>query len=127
MTVSGAPIRYVDWLVPGVIGINILIGSLSGVGFVIVRYRRNGVLKRFKATPLRAFEFVSAQVLSRFFIVAFISVFVFAGTDLFLHFRMAGSWALLALVNAPGDTLHDRPRPRASPQGSKARRSRAAS
>jgi ABC-2 type transport system permease protein len=99
-TVSGAPIRYVDWLVPGVIGINILFGSLSGVGFVIVRYRRNGVLKRFKATPLGAFEFVSAQVLSRFFIVAFISTFIFAGTNLALHFRMAGSWALLALLNA---------------------------
>jgi ABC-2 type transport system permease protein len=99
-TVSGAPIRYVDWLVPGVIGINILFGSLSGVGFVIVRYRRNGVLKRFKATPLGAFEFVSAQVLSRFFIVAFISTVIFTGTDLVLHFRMAGSWALLALVNA---------------------------
>jgi ABC-2 type transport system permease protein len=99
-TVSGAPIRYVDWFIPGVIGINILFGSLSGVGFVIVRYRRNGVLKRFKATPLSAFEFVSAQVLSRFFIVAFISAVIFTGTDLVLHFRMAGSWALLALVNA---------------------------
>jgi ABC-type multidrug transport system permease subunit len=99
-TVSGAPIRYVDWFIPGIIGINILFGSLSGVGFVIVRYRRNGVLKRFKATPLSAFEFVSAQVLSRFFIVACVSTIVFAGTDLVLHFRMAGSWALLALVNA---------------------------
>jgi ABC-2 type transport system permease protein len=99
-TVSGAPIRYVDWFIPGVIGINILLGSLSGVGFVIVRYRRNGVLKRFKATPLSALEFVSAQVLSRFFIVAFISAVIFTGTDLVLHFRMAGSWALLALVNA---------------------------
>jgi ABC-type multidrug transport system, permease component len=99
-TVTGAPIRYVDWFIPGVIGINILFGSLSGVGFVIVRYRRNGVLKRFKATPLSAMEFVSAQVLSRFFIVAFVSAVVFAGTDLFLHFRMAGSWALLILVNA---------------------------
>jgi len=99
-TVSGAPIRYVDWVVPGIIGINIMFGSLSGVGFVIVRYRRNGVLKRFKATPLSAFEFVSAQVLSRFFIVAFLSLVVFAGTDLVLHFRMAGSWALLVLVNA---------------------------
>jgi ABC-2 type transport system permease protein len=98
--VSGAPIRYVDWFIPGVIGINILFGSLSGVGFVIVRYRRNGVLKRFKATPLSAFEFVSAQVLSRFFIVAFISAVIFAGTNLVLHFRMAGSWGLLALVNA---------------------------
>jgi len=99
-TVSGAPIRYVDWLVPGVIGINILFGSLSGVGFVIVRYRRNGVLKRFKATPLAAFEFVSAQVLSRFFIVAFASTLIFAGTNAALHFRMTGSWALLALLNA---------------------------
>ncbi|HUW42058.1 MAG TPA: ABC transporter permease [Rectinemataceae bacterium] len=99
-TVSGTPIRYVDWLVPGVLGINILLGSLSGVGFVIVRYRRNGVLKRFKATPLSAFQFVSAQVLSRFFIVAFLSTVIFAGTDSVLHFRMAGSWALLALVNA---------------------------
>jgi ABC-2 type transport system permease protein len=99
-TVSGAPIRYVDWFVPGIIGINILFGSISGVGFVIVRYRRNGVLKRFKATPLRAIEFVGAQVLSRFFIIALMSGLVFAGTDLVLHFRMAGSWLLLILVNA---------------------------
>jgi len=99
-TVTGAAIRYVDWFIPGMIGINILFGSLSGVGFVIVRYRRNGVLKRFKATPLRAIEFAGAQVLSRFFIVAFFSALVFLGTDLFLHFRMAGSWLLLVLVNA---------------------------
>ena len=98
-TVSGAPIRYVDWFMPGLIGINILFGSLSGVGFVIVRYRRNGVLKRFKATPTKPIEFVSAQVLSRFCIIAVMSGAVFLGTDLFLHFRMAGSWALLAFVN----------------------------
>jgi ABC-2 type transport system permease protein len=98
-TVSGAPIRYVDWFVPGLIGINILFGSLSGVGFVIVRYRRNGVLKRFKATPTKPIEFVAAQVLSRFFIIALMSGIVFMGTNLFLHFRMAGSWPLLALVN----------------------------
>lgn len=98
-TVSGTPIRYVDWFVPGLIGINILFGSLSGVGFVIVRYRRNGVLKRFKATPLSAFEFVSAQVISRFFIIAVMSGVVFMGTNLFLHFRMAGSWTLLLSVN----------------------------
>jgi ABC-2 type transport system permease protein len=98
--VSGKPIRYIDWFVPGVIGMNILLGSLIGVGFVIVRYRRNGVLKRFKATPIGALEFVGAQMLSRFFIVAFISALVFAGTDLFLHFRMEGSWLALALVTA---------------------------
>ncbi|HET7838621.1 MAG TPA: ABC transporter permease, partial [Rectinemataceae bacterium] len=99
-TVTGSAIRYVDWFLPGLIGINILFGSLSGVGFVIVRYRRNGVLKRFKASPLSAFEFVSSQVVSRFFIIIVMSAAVFLGTNLFLHFRMVGSWGLLLLVNA---------------------------
>ncbi|MFZ4618455.1 MAG: ABC transporter permease, partial [Rectinemataceae bacterium] len=67
--VSGDPIRYVDWFVPGVIGMNMLFSCLSGVGFVIVRYRKNGVLKRLRATPVSALSFVSAQALSRFLIV----------------------------------------------------------
>jgi len=97
-TVTGSRIRYIDWFIPGVIGMNILFGCLSGVGYVIVRYRKNGVLKRFKATPMSALEFVSAQVFSRFFIVAFMAVAVYAATDFFLHFRMEGSYLLLGLV-----------------------------
>ncbi len=86
--VSGDPIRYVDWLVPGVIGMNMLFSCLFGVGFVIVRYRKNGVLKRLKATPVSAIGFVSAQALSRFVIVLISSIAVFAGTNAFLHFMM---------------------------------------
>jgi ABC-2 type transport system permease protein len=105
-TVSGASIRYIDWFVPGVIGMNILFGCLFGVGFVIVRYRKNGVLKRFKATPLRAFEFTVAQVFSRFFIVAFMAVVVYVGTNLFLHFRMEGSYLLLGLLTTLAILCH---------------------
>jgi ABC-type multidrug transport system permease subunit len=97
-TVTGKVIRYVDWFIPGVIGMNILFGSLSGVGYVIVRYRKNGVLKRFKATPLRATEFVGAQIISRFFIVVVMAVVVFLATHLVLKFRMEGSWILLFSV-----------------------------
>lgn len=101
-TVQGAPIRYVDWLVPGVIGMNIMFSCLFGVGFVIVRYRKNGVLKRLKATPVSALGFVSAQALSRFLIVILTSVAVFAGTNAFLRFRMEGSWILLLGIAALG-------------------------
>ncbi len=97
-TVQGAPIRYVDWLVPGVIGMNMLFSCLFGVGFVIVRYRKNGVLKRLKATPVTALGFVSAQMVSRFIIVLATSVFVFLGTNLFLHFMMLGSYFNLILL-----------------------------
>ncbi len=97
-TVSGEPIRYVDWLVPGVIGMNMMFSCLFGVGFVIVRYRKNGVLKRMKATPVSPLNFVSAQAVSRLMIVIITSVFVFTGTNLFLRFVMKGNWLNLLLL-----------------------------
>jgi len=98
--VQGDPIRYVDWLVPGVIGMNMLFSCLFGVGFVIVRYRKNGVLKRLKATPVTAMGFVTAQMVSRFIIVLLTSAVVFMGTNLFLHFLMLGSYFNLILLTA---------------------------
>lgn len=97
-TVSGKGIRYVDWLVPGVIGMNMMFSCLFGVGFVIVRYRKNGVLKRLKATPIGAFNFILAQAASRLSIVLFTSVFVFTGTNFILRFLMLGSYLNLLLL-----------------------------
>ena len=98
LRIEGEPIRYIDWFVPGVIGTNMMFSSLFGVGFVIVRYRKNGVLKRLKATPLRPLEFVTAQVVSRLGIVTVTSIIVFVGADLFLNFVMRGSYLDLILV-----------------------------
>jgi len=101
-TVTGAPVRYVDWFVPGVIAMNMMFGCLFGVGFVLVRYRKNGVLKRLKATPVSALSFVTAQGVSRFFIVLVTSAVVYAGTNLFLHFRMDGSYFDLLVLTSLG-------------------------
>lgn len=97
-TVSGDEIRYVDWLIPGVLGMNVMFSSLFGVGYVIVRYRKNGVLKRLKATPLSAFEFLSAQVVSRLWIIVLLTTLVFTCTNLLVGFRMYGSYLTLLLV-----------------------------
>lgn len=101
-TVTGAEVRYVDWVAPGVFGMNIMFGSLFGVGYAIVRYRKNGVLKRLKATPLTAFEFLSAQVVSRLWLIVLITVLIYAGTNLFIGFRMLGSYVSLLLVLLAG-------------------------
>ena len=79
-----------------------MFSSLFGVGYVIVRYRKNGVLKRLKATPVHALNFVSAQAASRLVIVLLTSVFVYAGTDLILRFVMRGSYLNLLLLTAVG-------------------------
>ena len=95
---QGKKIRYVDWVLPGILGMNMMFSCLFGVGYVIVRYRKNAVLKRLKATPLSAFEFVSAQLFSRLFIVIFLSSVVYIGCNLFFDFYMLGSYFDLLIV-----------------------------
>lgn len=100
--VSGAQTRYVDWLVPGILGMNMMFSCLFGVGYVIVRYRKSGYLKRLKATPTTAFEFLCAQIASRMIVIMLVTVFVYVGTDLLLDFRMVGSYTTLLLVAVLG-------------------------
>jgi ABC-type multidrug transport system permease subunit len=100
--VSGRAVRYVDWLLPGVLAMNVMFSSLWGVGWVIVRYRKNGVLRRLRATPLRAGEFLVAQIISRLLVVTGVTVLVFAGTNALLDFPMRGSYLALGLVFLSG-------------------------
>jgi len=103
-SVSGRAIRYVDWLVPGILGMNMMFSCLFGVGYVIVRYRKNGFLKRLNATPLKAFEFIAAQVTSRLMLILVITIAVYIGTDLLVGFYMSGSYLALLLVAILGAT-----------------------
>lgn len=99
---QGQAIRYVDWVLPGILGMNMMFSCLFGVGYVIVRYRKNAVLKRLKATPLSALEFVSAQLFSRLFIVMFMSAVVYIGCNFIFDFYMLGSYFDLLIVGALG-------------------------
>jgi ABC-2 type transport system permease protein len=94
--------RYIDWLFPGILGMNIMFSALYGVGFVVVRYRKNGVLKRLKATPLTPFEYLSAQMLSRLFLLIFTLAVLWIGCDLIFDFKMEGAYLDLAVIFLAG-------------------------
>ena len=96
--VAGDEIRYIDWVIPGVIAMNIMWGALFGIGYVIVRYRKFGVLKRLSATPVTAVEFLCAQILSRLWLLLVVNIVIFIGMDLVVDFRMHGSYFDLLLV-----------------------------
>ncbi len=100
--VTGAAVSYADWVLPGILAMNVMFSSLWGVGWVIVRYRKNGVLRRLKATPLSPFEFLTAQVLSRLLVVMAGNLVVYLGALLILDFPMRGSYLALALVYLTG-------------------------
>jgi ABC-type multidrug transport system permease subunit len=100
--VTGKAVRYIDWLFPGILGMNMMFNCLFGVGYVVLRYRKSGFLKRLHATPLTAFEFLSAQVLSRLVLILSITVILYAGISAIIGFHNAGSTALLALLGVIG-------------------------
>jgi len=97
-TVDGEEIDYIDWVLPGILGFNIMFGCLFGVGYVIVRYRKSGYLKRLKATPLKAVEFLLAQMASRLILMMAITLLVLFGSSLLIDYTMHGSYLLLLFV-----------------------------
>lgn len=99
---EGRAVRYVDWVIPGVLAMNMMFAALFGVGYVIVRYRQNGVLKRLQATPLTAFQFLSAQTASRLLIVVGVNALIFIGCDLLLDLLVLGNRWLLLLIAVCG-------------------------
>ncbi len=100
--VEGDEIRYIDWVIPGVIAMNMMWGALFGIGYVIVRYRKMGVLKRLHATPVTSVEFLTAQIMSRLWLLLVVNSVIFVGMDYFVDFRMDGSYFDLFLVFALG-------------------------
>ena len=100
--IEGDPVRYADWILPGILGMNMMFSCMFGVGYVVVRYRKNGFLKRLRATPLTSFEFITAQVASRMVLIMIITSFVSTGTHLLLNTRMEGSYFTLFLVGLVG-------------------------
>ena len=94
--------RYVDFLVPGLIGMNMMGSGLWGLGFTIVIARSRKLLKRFAATPMRRSHYLLSFMLSRliFLVLEVAAVIVFAA--LAFGFTVRGSWLSLGLVTVLG-------------------------
>ncbi len=90
--------RYIDFLIPGLIGLNIMGGGLWGIGFFLVNMRIGKLLKRFAATPMPRHNYLLALVGSRLtFLVPDVAVLLLLGV---LAFKMpiSGNPFLIALV-----------------------------
>jgi ABC-2 type transport system permease protein len=76
--------RYIDFLIPGLIGMNLLAGSMWGVGYVIVDMRVRKLLKRFVATPMKRSHFLWSALGGRMvFMIPELIVILGAGVILF--------------------------------------------
>jgi ABC-type multidrug transport system permease subunit len=85
-------ILYVEWLFPGLVAMNVMWMALWGVGWVIVRQRKLGILKRFNASPIRPYEYLLAQMLSRLLILWLCGLIIVTGSYMIFPFGMKGSF-----------------------------------
>src|SRR5829696_825809 len=94
--------RYVDFLVPGLIGMNLMGSGLWGLGFTVVIARSRKLLKRFAATPMRRSHYLLSFMLSRliFLVLEVAAVIVFAW--LVFGFTVRGSWLSVSLITLLG-------------------------
>ncbi|QIZ76289.1 ABC transporter permease [Ferrimonas lipolytica] len=100
--ISGSAVRHVEWLLPGIIGMNMMFSALYGVGYVVIRYRRSGVLKRLQVTPLGAYQFLASQMLSRLLAIVATATVVFVVAALIFDIRPVGNPLLLLVTMTLG-------------------------
>jgi len=94
--------RYIDFLIPGMLGMNLMNSGMWGVGFALVDMRQRKLLKRFVASPMRRGDFLMALASSRLILMV-IELGLLLGFGVFaFHMRVVGSWLSLLLIGAVG-------------------------
>ncbi|MBM4434450.1 MAG: ABC transporter permease [Chloroflexi bacterium] len=100
--VSGVRLRYVDFLVPGILGLNVMQLNIFSVAFALVIQRQRGVIRRIFATPLSPTRFLAAHSLLRLALSAAQVGILLALAFLLFEVRVVGSLADLLVVAIAG-------------------------
>jgi ABC-type multidrug transport system permease subunit len=90
--------RYIDFLIPGLLGMNLMGSGMWGLGFAVVQARTRGLLKRLVATPMRRSHYLLSYMFSRLlFLILEVAIIVGFGRMMF-GVRVHGSLLTLGLI-----------------------------
>ena len=95
--------RYIDWLVPGLLGMNVMGTGMWSVSFSIVTARMRKLLKRLVATPMSRAHYLASHVINRLAFLTLESAILVAFAWIVFGVRVHGSLlalAVLALIGA---------------------------
>ena len=94
--------RYIDFLIPGLLGMNLMNSGMWGLGFALVDMRQRKLLKRFVGTPMRRSDFLLALISSRLVLMV-IEIGILLGFGvLAFHMRVLGSVFSIVLLASIG-------------------------
>lgn len=90
--------RYIDFLLPGLLGMNLMGSAIWGLGFAIVDARRKKLMKRLIATPMPRHYYLLSFILSRLLLLVIEVGAVLGFGALVFHVPVRGSWLDLAAL-----------------------------
>jgi len=94
--------RYIDFLIPGLLGMNLMNSGMWGIGFALVDMRQRKLLKRFVGTPMRRGDFLLALLSSRLALMIIeIGLLLTLGVIVF-HMKVLGSIFAIVLLGTAG-------------------------
>jgi len=94
--------RYIDFLIPGLLGMNLMNSGMWGVGFALVEMRQRKLLKRFVATPMRRTDFLLALTSSRLILMVIEVALLLSFGVLVFHMPVLGSIVSVLLLGTLG-------------------------
>jgi ABC-2 type transport system permease protein len=94
--------RYIDFLIPGLLGMNLMNSGMWGIGFALVDMRQRKLLKRFVGTPMRRGDFLLAIMTSRLLLMIIEIGLLLVFGVIFFHMRVLGSMFSIGLLGGLG-------------------------
>ncbi len=94
--------RYIDFLIPGLLGMNLMNSGMWGIGFALVDLRQRKLLKRFVASPMRRSDFLLALASSRLILMLIELGLLLGFGALVFHMRVVGSWTSIIVISGLG-------------------------
>ena len=94
--------RYIDFLIPGLVGLNLMGSGMWGLGFAVVQARTRKLLKRLAATPMRRSHFLLSFMLSRLFFLIGEVIAVIGFAWIVFDVSVQGSLLDVAIVSLIG-------------------------
>ncbi len=94
--------RYIDFLIPGLLGLNLMGTGMWGVGFPVATARQQKLLKRMLATPMRRSDYLLALMLARLVWLVLEVAVVLGFAMLLFGVQVRGSWLAFGAVTLAG-------------------------
>jgi ABC-type multidrug transport system permease subunit len=94
--------RYIDFLIPGLLGMNLMNSGMWGIGFALVDMRQRKLLKRFVGTPMRRGDFLLAMMSSRLVLMLIEIGLLLTMGVLAFHMKVLGSLSEILFLGALG-------------------------